>query len=690
MMKILIVDDREDSRYLLEALLKGSGYDVETAANGAEAFEKLKVGGFSLIISDILMPVMDGFQLCRIVKSDSDLRNIPFILYTATYTGPQDEEFAIKIGADRFIIKPCEPDMLMEAIQEVMTAAKGLNTDLKPLPIHEEEMLKLYNERLVRKLEQKMLQLEKEVKIRQETEEELRKTNSFLDSIFENIPDMIFLKDARDLRFIRFNKAGEDLLGYSRNELIGKSDYDFFPKEQADFFTENDRKVIARKEIVDIPEEELQTRDKGCHILHTKKVPIMDTKGEPLYILGIAEDITDFKAAEAERNKLNAQLLQAQKLESLGNLAGGIAHDFNNILAIIIGFTEIALSDVEKDSKVEESLHEVFKASIRAKDLVKQILTFARRSDEEIKPVKVKSIVKEVLDFMRSSIPATIQIKHDIQSESSIMGNPTQLHQVLMNLCTNAAYAMEEEGGTLEVVLQDIRFDRYKFIRGHEIKPGEYIILRVSDTGSGISPDVIGAIFEPYYTTKTPGEGTGLGLALVHSIVDSYGGKVDVESDLGKGTVFSIYIPTTNKIKTYRPYQKEELPTGTEKIMFIDDEASIAKVGSQIIKQLGYTVTIQTSSSEALELFRQNPHDFDLVITDTTMPNITGDKLAVEFMRIRPDIPVILCTGFSKKISEETIKQIGVKELVYKPFIKTDLAKAVRRVLDGAKLVTKG
>ncbi|MBN2420036.1 MAG: response regulator [Deltaproteobacteria bacterium] len=689
-MKTLIVDDREDSRYLLEVLLKGNSHDVETAVNGAEALEKLKIEKIDLIISDILMPVMDGFQLCRQVKSDENLKHIPFIIYTATYTGPQDEAFAVKIGADRFIIKPCEPDLFMEAVQEVMTAAKILNSNSKTIPLHEEEMLKLYNERLVRKLEQKMLQLEKEVKMRQNTEEELRKTNSFLDSIFENIPDMIFLKDAGDLRFIRFNKAGEDILGYSKNELIGKSDYDLFPKEQADFFTENDRKTISRKEIVDIPEEIVQTRHKGTRIMHTKKVPLMDEKGEPLYLLGIAEDITGLKQTEAERNKLNAQLQQAQKLESLGNLAGGIAHDFNNILSVIIGFTEIALFDVEKDSKVKESLQEVFKASMRAKDLVKQILTFARRSDDEIKPVKVKSIVKEVLDFLRSSIPTTIQIKQNIQSDSSIMGNPTQLHQVFMNLCTNAAYAMEEEGGILEIGLEDIRFDRPKFIRGQFIKPGEYIVLKVSDTGAGISLDVIGSIFEPYYTTKTPGEGTGLGLALVHSIVDSYGGKVDVESTLGKGSVFSIYIPTTNKIKAYLPYKKEDLPTGSEKILFVDDEDSIAKVGSQIINQLGYSVTIQTSSNQALELFKQNPYNYDLVITDTTMPQMTGDKFAIELMKIRPDIPVILCTGYSKKISEENMRQIGVKGLLYKPFIKADLAKILRKVLDEVKLVTKG
>jgi PAS domain S-box-containing protein len=689
-MKVLIVDDIEESRYLLETLLVGNGYNVEEAANGAEALEKLKTGDIELIISDILMPVMDGYQLCRKVKTDEDLHHIPLIIYTATYTSPKDEEFAIKIGADRFIVKPCEPDVFMEVIRDVMTTAKSQNKGSKPGPMHEEEMLKLYNERLVRKLEQKMLELEKEVQMRRDIEEELRKINSFLDSIVENIPDMIFLKDARELRFVRCNKAGEELLGYSRDELLGKRDYDFFPKEQADFFTEQDRKVLSRKEIVDIPEEELQTRDKRNRILHTKKVPIMDEKGESLYLLGISEDITDLKKSEAERNRLNTQLLQAQKLESLGNLAGGIAHDFNNILSAIIGFTEIALFDVAEGSKVEESLHAVYKAGMRARDLVKQILTFARRSDEEIKPIKAESIVKDALNFLRSSIPTTIQIKQNIASNSSIMGNPIQLHQVLMNLCTNAAYAMEEEGGILEVGLEDIGFDKPETIREQELKSGDYIRLSVSDTGTGISPEIIESIFEPYFTTKTVGEGTGLGLALVNSIVESYGGKVEVKSELGKGSVFSIYVPITKEYKTYPPYEKEDLPTGSEKILFVDDEATIAKAGTQIIQHLGYTVTTRTSSGEALELFKQNPYDFDMVITDTTMPNITGDKLAVELMRIRPDIPVILCTGYSKKIYDEITKKIGIKEIIFKPFVKADLAKAIRRVLDETKVVTKG
>jgi len=681
-MRVLIVDDIAENRYLLEAILKGNGYEVESEVNGVEAMERLKAGGYDLIISDILMPVMDGFQLCRKVKTDEALRHIPFIVYTATYTGPQDEAFAIKIGADRFIQKPCEPDIFIEVVQEVMAAAH--HRDIGPLPESEteEEILKLYNERLVRKLEQKMLELEKEIQTKRETEEKLHRANAFLDSIVENIPNMIFLKDARELRFVRLNRAGEDLLGYARDDLIGKNDYDIFPKGQADFFTENDREVLRRKKILDISEELLLTRNKEERIVHTKKVPILDEEGEPEYLLGISEDITEIKRAEVERNKLADQLLQAQKLESIGTLAGGIAHDFNNILSSVIGFTEIALYDVEKGSDIEDSLREVYNAGKRAKDLVKQILTFARQADEEIRPVKAKPAVKEVLNFLRSSIPTTIEIKQNITSDASIMGNPTQLHQIIMNLCTNAAYAMEEEGGTLEVGLEDIVIDENHKGREQGLKPGRYIKLTVSDTGTGISPENIGSIFEPYFTTKGPGAGTGFGLALVHGIVESFGGKIEVASELGKGSAFSIYLPIIKTTEIYRTYEMEAVPTGSERILFVDDEPSISKMGRQILERLGYSVKTLTSSAEALELFRSRPNDFDLVITDMTMPNMSGDKLAVELMKIRPDIPVMLCTGFSKKISDDSIATIGIRAVAYKPIVKADLAKTVRKVLD--------
>jgi signal transduction histidine kinase len=285
-------------------------------------------------------------------------------------------------------------------------------------------------------------------------------------------------------------------------------------------------------------------------------------------------------------------------MEAIGNLAGGIAHDFNNILSSIIGFTELALDETSKGTLLEDSLQEVYSAGKRAKDLVKQILAFARQSDEKMGPIQPRVIVKEVLNFIRSTIPTTIEIQENIESESLILGNATQVHQVLMNLCTNAAYAMEDSGGTLNLSLKDVFVDKEKLSIG--MKPGDYVEIKVVDTGTGIPPEIIDSIFEPYFTTKAHGEGTGIGLAMVQGVVESYGGKIAVDSQMGKGTTFTIYLPITKNDQAQDAYVPEELPTGTERILFVDDEAPIAKMGSQILERLGYSVTTRTSSIEAL------------------------------------------------------------------------------------------
>ncbi len=329
-----------------------------------------------------------------------------------------------------------------------------------------------------------------------------------------------------------------------------------------------------------------------------------------------------------ERTRLEKKLFQSQKMGSIGTLAG-IAHDFNNILSSVIGFTELSLDEVEKGTHIEDNLQEVYTAGKRAKDLVRQILAFARQSEEELKPIQVDMIATEVLKFIRSSIPTTIEIKQTIESDSLIMGNATQVHQILMNLFTNAAHAMEDKGGILEFSLKDVVMDRGVNREKLDLKPGNYIEIKVSDTGTGIAPEIIGSIFDPYFTTKGPGEGTGMGLAMVHGIIESYGGKISVDSKPGQGTLFTIYLPVTRKRQEHHPYQSETLPTGKERILFVDDEAPIAKMGGQALERLGYTVSIRTSSIEALELLRSKPNDFDLVITDMTMPNMTGDKLAI-------------------------------------------------------------
>jgi nitrogen-specific signal transduction histidine kinase/ActR/RegA family two-component response regulator len=399
----------------------------------------------------------------------------------------------------------------------------------------------------------------------------------------------------------------------------------------------------------------------------------------------IYRDITDYLKAVSEKEKAQAQLVQAQKLESIGNLAGGIAHDFNNILTSIIGYAELALDNAKNGWTVADELQEVLTASQRATDLVAQILAFARQSDENVKPVKVYNIINEVLSFIRSTIPTSIEIRKGLESKAFIMGNPTQVHQIIMNLCTNAAQAMEDEGGILEVRLKDLAIDKDFDNKKVALPFGNYIEISVSDSGTGIGPEIMDSIFEPYFTTKELGEGTGMGLAVVHGIVQSYGGDIIVESKFGEGTTFTTYLPVTSQQKGEHRYELEPVPYGAERVLFVDDEAQIARMGSQILERLGYKVTTRTSSIEALELFRAKPNDFDLIITDMTMPNLNGDKMTREMMKIRQDIPVILCTGYSKLITDESAAEMGIKALVYKPIVKSDLAKIIRKVMGEVK-----
>ena len=507
------------------------------------------------------------------------------------------------------------------------------------------------------------------------TEKALRLSNEKFTKAFRSCPDWLIISTLEEGRLIEVNETFLSESGYTRKEVIGKT------KSELGIWLD----IGERKRIVDILKQhgrinnlELCIRIKSGEIRRMLwSAELIELEGQTC-IIAVNRDITKQKTLEA-------RLRQAQHMEAIGTLTGGIAHDFNNILSPIIGFTELALDEVKKGTPLEDSLQEVYSAGKRAKELVKQILTFARQSNEEKSPIQPARIVKEVLKFIRSAIPSTIAIQQEIASDALIMGEATQMHQVLMNLCTNAAQAMEDTGGVLKVRLKEVVIDKKHASRQMGLAQGDYVAITVSDTGVGIAPDILGSIFEPYFTTKRPGEGTGMGLAMVHGIVESYGGKINVESQLGLGTAFTIYLPVTGKRKVDATFAPEQLPSGEERILFVDDELTLTKMSAQILERLGYAVTIRTSSIEALKLFRAKPDAFDLVITDMTMPNMTGDELAIELMKIRPDIPVILSTGYSKKMSRETALGIGIKTFANKPMVKADLAKTVRKVLDDAK-----
>ena len=429
-------------------------------------------------------------------------------------------------------------------------------------------------------------------------------------------------------------------------------------------------------------EYRIRQKDGSFRYWRDSAVPQLDDKERPYMWIGVCTDITERKQADEQTSALEKQLQQAQKMEAIGTLAGGIAHDFNNILAAIIGYTELALHCVPKEPSVRKNLREVMVAGIRAKDLVKQILTFSRQTEHELKPVQVKPIVKEALKLLRASLPTTICFRENIQSDSVVMADPTHVHQILMNLCTNAGHAMQEKGGTLEVSLTDIELDT----RSVELLPGKYLRLTVSDTGTGMDAMIIKRIFDPYFTTKEKGKGTGMGLAVVHGILKSYGGKIDVYSELGKGSTFHVYLPAEKMDADVEQGIEVSFPTGTECVLFVDDEPSMANLGKDLLESLGYNAVTRTSSLEALEAFRAQPDNFDLVITDMTMPNMTGEKMAAEIMKIRPDMPIILCTGFSPVITEKKAMAMGIRAFIMKPILKNEIAVKIREVLDGGNM----
>jgi signal transduction histidine kinase/CheY-like chemotaxis protein len=408
--------------------------------------------------------------------------------------------------------------------------------------------------------------------------------------------------------------------------------------------------------------------------------PLPDEEGKIASVVLIKENITQRLISEKE-------LRQAQKMEALGTLAGGIAHDFNNILTAILGFSSLIKSGASPESELYDDASEIERAAYRASDLVKQILTFSRQKETELKKIRIDIIIKEALKLLRSTIPTTIDIRTDIQrTQDVILADPTQIHQIIMNLCTNAAHAMEKRGGVLSVSLStenltslaDPGLSTEQFVN--------YLKLVVKDTGHGIPEDTIDSIFDPYFTTKNLGEGTGLGLSVVQGIVETIGGRISVRSEPGLGTEFTIIFPIADRAGSPdRDGGGPGIEGGSENILLIDDEPGVLKVGRRILKSLGYHVTTENDSERAMETIHRNPQRFDLIITDTTMPKIDGIALARMAMKARPDLPVIICTGYSKRISAEKCREMGIRALIQKPLSVAGIASEIRKIFDQGK-----
>jgi PAS domain S-box-containing protein len=511
-------------------------------------------------------------------------------------------------------------------------------------------------------------------------EKALKESKNLFDAFMLHLPGMAFMKDPEG-RYIYVNAAFEQLTGAAPGETIGRKTAEIWDPQTTETIEANDVQVIRSLEAGNQMEDVRLPDGRERHLL-TARFPIF--QDDRLFALGgISIDITERTIAQKERRQLELQLQQTQKMEALGTLAGGIAHDFNNILAAIIGYTEIAVADTGKQSPIYDYLARVLESGERARSLIKQILAFSRQGDMEPKPVQLKLIVKEVLKLLRASLPATIDIEQEIHTDRAVMADPTQLHQVMMNLGTNAGHAIGEKGGTLTVRLEVFKADG-EFARQHGDLPiGDYLKLTVADTGKGISAENLAKIFDPFFTTKPKGEGTGMGLSVVHGIVTGLGGRILVDSEPGRGTRFDVYLPALPGETKVAVAEKKALPTGSERILFVDDEPFQTDMLKHLLGLLGYKVQTCNGGAEAVALFEKDPSAFDLVITDMIMPKMTGDRLSEKLLSIRPDLPIILATGYSEGFSEAQAKALGLRAYALKPLVMEELSRLIRQVLDG-------
>jgi len=496
-------------------------------------------------------------------------------------------------------------------------------------------------------------------------------------ALFENaISCILFIVNGK-IKY--FNQAALNTFGYRQEEMIDQDTGLIHVSSES-------HQTFGR---IAYPELQKQGKWKGEYLFRKKNgetiwmdayIAVVPDEG----LVAILNDVTERRRAETEKNELQKQLQQSQKLEAVGALASGIAHDFNNFLTIILGNTALAVEDVSESSQARGFLKDVEKAVLQAKDLVQRIVSFSRTSEQEQKAIQLNSLLEDSIQFLRSSIPPTIEIRTSLPSDRTItiMADTTQIHQVMLNLCINASHAMAENTGILEVGLSEFATGENQSICGIALEPGRYAKIWVRDTGHGIDKEHLARIFDPYFSTKEEGKGSGIGLSVVHRIVKNHNGKISVASEPGKGTVFNLFFPVVATGSTLREKAASATPTGKERILLVDDDILITTMAHHMLEKLGYAVTEKTSSREALDMFKAQPEAYDLIISDISMPDLPGDQLAAKIRKVRPDIPIILCTGYSERIDGPTAASIGVSAIILKPVVRSELAQTVRKVLD--------
>ena len=681
MKKVLIVDDVAENRYILEKVLGGHQMEVMSAQNGQAALDKAYANPPDLIISDILMPVMDGYTLCKIWKSDDHLKNIPFIFYTATYTDPKDETFAKNLGADLFIIKPQEPNVIIETIKEIIEKDHVVQSaQYQPLG-SEMEFFRQYNEILFRKLEKKVLDLEllnrrlnQEIEKHKQTEEKLFK----LSQSIEESPVAFVLMDVNgNLEYV--NPQFFRISGYAPRNMIGLNVKSLQPTgSQTDDFQEAWESVGADN--IWRGEMQIKKQDGECFWAYLTLLPLKNPEGRVNSMMMIMEDTS-------EKRQLEAQLIQSQKLEGIGQLAGGVAHDFNNILTAIIGYAQLVYLNMQNDDTNRGHIKHILDYSEKAATITKSLLAFSRKQTTNLSCFNVNDLISDFQKLLLRLMPENIEIQTQFTSQKlSVLVDQVQLEQVIMNLATNARDAMPD-GGLIIIATNMTEIDQ-EFIKSNGYgRTGSYAQITMADMGRGMNRQTLDKIFEPFFTTKEPGKGTGLGMTIVYNIVSRHNGFITVESEPGKGTRVRILLPIVQAAEDVNGSKTEEYieQGGARTILVAEDDSGIRDLITTILTERGYEVIGVADGVEAVKQFSENREKVSLVMLDGIMPKKNGREAYLEIRAMKPDVKVIFMSGYLENMLDFDHLMEREIHFLQKPVLPLDILKKIQELLGPGK-----
>lgn len=681
MKKVLIVDDVAENRYILEKVLGGHQMEVMSAQNGQAALDKAYANPPDLIISDILMPVMDGYTLCKIWKSDDHLKNIPFIFYTATYTDPKDETFAKNLGADLFIIKPQEPNVIIETIKEIIEKDHVVQSaQYQPLG-SEMEFFRQYNEILFRKLEKKVLDLEllnrrlnQEIEKHKQTEEKLFK----LSQSIEESPVAFVLMDVNgNLEYV--NPQFFRISGYAPRNMIGLNVKSLQPTgSQTDDFQEAWESVGADN--IWRGEMQIKKQDGECFWAYLTLLPLKNPEGHVNSMMMIMEDTS-------EKRQLEAQLIQSQKLEGIGQLAGGVAHDFNNILTAIIGYAQLVYLNMQNDDTNRGHIKHILDYSEKAATITKSLLAFSRKQTTNLSCFNVNDLISDFQKLLLRLMPENIEIQTQFTSQKlSVLVDQVQLEQVIMNLATNARDAMPD-GGLIIIATNMTEIDQ-EFIKSNGYgRTGSYAQITMADMGRGMNRQTLDKIFEPFFTTKEPGKGTGLGMTIVYNIVSRHNGFITVESEPGKGTRVRILLPIVEAAEDVNGSKTEEYieQGGARTILVAEDDSGIRDLITTILTERGYEVIGAADGVEAVKQFSENREKVSLVMLDGIMPKKNGREAYREIRAMKPDVKVIFMSGYLENMLDFDHLMEREIHFLQKPVLPLDILKKIQELLGPGK-----